>query len=58
MLAGGIAHKFNNLAAGIVGYAQLALSNPTDESLKRSAHFSSELGQKVADAAAAGALSM
>lgn len=43
--------QFNNLATAIVGHAQLALNNPTYDSLKRSARMSSEFGQKVADLA-------
>ena len=43
--------QFNNLATAIVGHAQLALNNSTYESLKRSAHLSSEYGQKMADMA-------
>jgi DNA-binding response OmpR family regulator len=43
--------QFNNLATAIVGHAQLALNNPTYDSLKRSARISSEFGQKVADLA-------
>ncbi|GEM_PF-3579817 len=37
LLAGGIAHEFNNIIAGIQGYAQLALKTNTNDLYKRGA---------------------
>jgi len=47
-LAGGIAHEFNNLAAAIVGYAELGLAHGDVDTLKKSAEVALENGQRVA----------
>ncbi|MFW5858229.1 MAG: response regulator [Planctomycetota bacterium] len=40
-LAGGVAHEFNNLLTGIIGYSQMALDGSADPSIHARAHSAS-----------------